>query len=136
MSITDRFNKVLATKDFTQKQWAELLGCGRSTITQAAQGLSLPSAKILTPLRALGYSIDWLLSGEGTMNIKGTDLVYVPPEVEQAMQRNTQLEEQTDQLLKEVEALRAQVEDLEGQLRDKTELIAFYRAKYPSPEGK
>ncbi len=67
MSIAQRIKSYRTTYFKTAKALAEKINVSSSAISQAEKGQSLPSAVLLKPLSDLGVSIDWIMTGEGTM---------------------------------------------------------------------
>ncbi len=68
--IGKRIHDIRAALGLKQEQVALRLGCSRSNLSQVENGLILPGFTILSALRKeLNVSVDWLLTGEGSMFI-------------------------------------------------------------------
>src|ERR1700761_8347185 len=66
-AIGDRLKLIRAELGHTQKNMSDILGLGIRTWQTYELGNSLPKAETLNQLSALGYSIDWVLTGRGSM---------------------------------------------------------------------
>ena len=66
--IAVRLRQVLAHTELNQRQLAQRLGLSDGFVSQVARGLKRPGTEFFFALRReLGVSIDWLLTGEGSM---------------------------------------------------------------------
>lgn len=64
-----RLTSVIAFTGLNQSEFARRLGASPGFISDTARGLKKPGADFLLGLRAVfGISIDWLLTGDGTMH--------------------------------------------------------------------
>src|ERR1700761_4684074 len=70
-AIGDRLKLIRIELGHTQKNMSDLLGLGIRTWQTYELGSSLPKAETLNQLSALGYSIDWVLTGRGPMHPAG-----------------------------------------------------------------
>lgn len=68
MSIATRLREVLDDKSLSIKDAAEMVGIPYRTFQNYLLGEREPNAKAMAAIRThLGVSLDWLLTGEGTM---------------------------------------------------------------------
>jgi transcriptional regulator with XRE-family HTH domain len=67
MPISKRLDLFIEQKYKTAKALATTIDVSPNAISQIVNGKNLPSAKVLIPLLQTGISIDWLLTGEGSM---------------------------------------------------------------------
>lgn len=66
--IASRIQQVLAHASLSQKDLAEKLGMSPSYVSEIARGLKRPGTDFFIGLlREVGASVDWLLTGEGSM---------------------------------------------------------------------
>jgi transcriptional regulator with XRE-family HTH domain len=73
MSIKARIRELRTANKLTQDQFAEICGASKSAVSQWESGRTLPTiANIAALSRRLAFSIDWLITGEGSM--AGTDV--------------------------------------------------------------
>src|ERR1700761_6713836 len=70
-AIGDRLKLIRIELGHTQKNMSDLLGLGVRTWQTYELGNSLPKAETLNQLSALGYSIDWVLTGRGAIRPAG-----------------------------------------------------------------
>ncbi len=67
-SLPERLSQVLAYAGVSQTELARRVGMSPGFISELMRGVKRPGAEFLLALReGFGVSIDWLLSGEGTM---------------------------------------------------------------------
>ncbi|WP_340149309.1 S24 family peptidase [uncultured Sneathiella sp.] len=86
MSDQQIYNRIRDAREFlglSQKAISEKLGCSHQAWQGYEAGNNLPGGKILRRLNFLGISIDWLLSGRGSIvkNIAVTEttkITYIP----------------------------------------------------------
>jgi transcriptional regulator with XRE-family HTH domain len=70
-SIGKRVQEIRTALDIKQEALSKRLGCSRSNLSQVENGLIFPGFFILAALRKeFDVSVDWLLSGEGSMFIE------------------------------------------------------------------
>lgn len=68
MSISERLRSVLDAKGLSIKQAADIIGIPYRTLQNYLLDEREPNAKAMSALRThLGISVDWLLTGEGSM---------------------------------------------------------------------
>lgn len=72
MSFVERFRKIVAEDFSSQNDLARTISASKVTISGYSSGKQKPNYDILSKLYDLGYSIDWLISGKGSM--KRTDI--------------------------------------------------------------
>lgn len=65
--VAERIRTVRRALNLSRPGIAEKLGCSPMSWKAYEQGASWPGGKILSNLRSLGVSIDWLLTGQGQM---------------------------------------------------------------------
>ncbi len=64
-----RLTRVIAHTGLNQSEFARRLGASAGFVSDAARGIKKPGADFLHGVRTVfGVSIDWLLTGEGTMH--------------------------------------------------------------------
>ncbi len=68
-SLATRLALVISQTGLSQSEFARRLGASAGFVSDAARGVKKPGADFLHALRTVfGVSIDWLLTGEGTMH--------------------------------------------------------------------
>jgi len=65
MSFGNRFREIRKDIGLNQKDMAESLGVGISTIQRYENGSSVPGGMLLVDLAQQGVNIHWLISGDG-----------------------------------------------------------------------
>lgn len=65
--VAGRIRAIRKALDLSRPRIAEKLGCSPMSWKAYEQGKSWPGGRILSDLRSLGVSIDWLLTGQGQM---------------------------------------------------------------------
>lgn len=65
--MVNRLKQVRASLGITQKTMSARLGLGTTTWQSYELGKNLPGTEIYLKLAQMGYSIDWILTGAGTM---------------------------------------------------------------------
>ncbi|MBN2435601.1 MAG: helix-turn-helix transcriptional regulator [Spirochaetes bacterium] len=66
-SIGVRIKEIRTEKNLTQTELAKLIGIARPVLNRAEKDNQAPSATVLLKFLNIGISIDWLLTGEGSM---------------------------------------------------------------------
>lgn len=67
--FADRLMRIITQSGLSQVEFSRRLGVSASLISDAARGLKKPGADFLSGIRTVFHiSIDWLLTGEGTMH--------------------------------------------------------------------
>lgn len=61
----DRLRGIRKEHGKSQKEWAEEMGVVARTLQRYEDGTKLPSGEFFLQLIMMGYSIDWLLTGDG-----------------------------------------------------------------------
>jgi transcriptional regulator with XRE-family HTH domain len=67
MNINDRIKQIVETDYKSQSSLAKELGVSRVTIGSYVNNESKPNTEILEKFYDLGYNINWLISGKGTI---------------------------------------------------------------------
>ena len=67
MSVSERLRAVREHLGKTQREMSSQLSLGVNTWQTYERDINLPSAQALLRLADLGFSLDWLATGEGTM---------------------------------------------------------------------
>ena len=65
--MKDRIRQIRESIGITQETMSQRLGLGDSTWQKYELGISQPNSKALIAISDLGFSIDWILTGEGEM---------------------------------------------------------------------
>jgi transcriptional regulator with XRE-family HTH domain len=138
MALKDRLNQLFNTQNLKQKQFADILQIGQSTLNYYLNGLSEPNFKNIMLLLAAfpNLNANWLLKGEGEMflnddlsknrmfdslNQSNEFSESSPPQYQKPLLiEKTELEEKRWELaMIEIEALRRRVELLEKESKRK-----------------
>ncbi|MEQ8396456.1 S24 family peptidase [Thalassobaculum sp.] len=77
MSARDRLRIVRERLGESQRSMSTRLGLGVNTWSAYERGESMPKSEVLVQLTSLGFSIDWLLIGDGPM-MRGLDPAPTP----------------------------------------------------------
>ena len=79
MSFVERLRELIGLENITQVELSELLGISTGAVNTYFAGKRKPNYEVLEKFHNLGYSIDWLISGKGTMKRHGSlsELTYI-----------------------------------------------------------
>ena len=69
-TLADRLKRFYESNYSTQREFAEAVGINSTTLYRYMKGISKPTLNILAKMQNSGLSINWLLSGEGSMYSK------------------------------------------------------------------
>jgi len=67
MKLCNRLKIARESLRKSQKEMAELLGVGLKSWQIYEQGTSVPGGKVFEALAMMGFDVNWLLTGEGSM---------------------------------------------------------------------
>lgn len=67
MTFSERLQKAVSIKFNSQKEFAEIIGIIESNLSRYLSDGRQPNINILTKILYAGISLDWLLSGQGSM---------------------------------------------------------------------
>jgi transcriptional regulator with XRE-family HTH domain len=119
MIISERIFKILKDKNMTQKEFAEKVGIGNSTVSEWKKKKTNPSAdKIMDICMVLDVMPEQLLTGKGIDKVQESDncdMWISPTEQKLVEDYHGMKEAQQKRLLAYVEALK-RLEDLERNL--------------------
>ena len=108
---------------------ARALNVRDSTILRIVKDKTLPSGKVAFPLIKLGYSLNWVYEGVGTMRLEDAQSEELPEEVAEMI-------EETKRERAELKYLRGEVKKLQEQVMVQQEALQFYREKHPQTRKK
>lgn len=130
MSIATRLRSVLDLKGLSIKEASELVGIPYRTLQNYLLDEREPNAKALSAIRTrLGISVDWLLTGEGTMTGEApqqqqTGAVTVNPQEEAILELFRSLGEAGRREIQSAAEEKKRLMDVEQRLKDLTEILA------------
>ncbi|QOF91214.1 helix-turn-helix domain-containing protein [Pseudomonas lundensis] len=130
MSIAKRLRSVLDLKGLSIKEASELVGIPYRTLQNYLLDEREPNAKALSAIRThLGISVDWLLTGEGTMTgdapqQEQTGAVTVNPQEEAILELFRSLGEAGKREIQSAAEEKKRLMDVEQRLKDLTEILA------------
>ena len=130
MSIAARLRSVLDKKGLSIKEASELVGIPYRTLQNYLLDEREPNAKALSAIRThLGISVDWLLTGEGTMTGEApqqeqTGAVTVNPQEEAILELFRSLGEAGRREIQSAAEEKKRLMDVEQRLKDLTEILA------------
>ena len=130
MSIATRLRSVLDLKGLSIKEASELVGIPYRTLQNYLLDEREPNAKALSAIRThLGISVDWLLTGEGTMTGEApqqeqTGAVTVNPQEEAILELFRSLGEAGRREIQSAAEEKKRIRDIEQRLKDLTEALA------------
>lgn len=129
MSIASRLRSVIDDKGMSIKEASEVAGIPYRTLQNYLLGEREPNAKAMAAIRThLGISLDWLLTGEGSMFL---GVSTEPPETQTANQQEKAILELFRSLgeagKREIQSAaeeKKRLMDVEQRLKDLTEALA------------
>lgn len=130
MSIATRLRSVLDLKGLSIKEASELVGIPYRTLQNYLLDEREPNAKALSAIRTrLGVSVDWLLTGEGTMTGEApqqqqTGAATVNPQEEAILELFRSLGEAGRREIQSAAEEKKRLMDVEQRLKDLTEILA------------
>ena len=129
MSIAARLRSVLDKKGLSIKEASDLVGIPYRTLQNYLLDEREPNAKALSAIRThLGISVDWLLTGEGTMTGEApqqqTGAVTVNPQEEAILELFRSLGEAGRREIQSAAEEKKRLMDVEQRLKDLTEILA------------
>ena len=129
MSIATRLRSVLDLKGLSIKEASELVGIPYRTLQNYLLDEREPNAKALSAIRThLGISVDWLLTGEGTMTGEApqqqTGAATVNPQEEAILELFRSLGEAGRREIQSAAEEKKRLMDVEQRLKDLTEILA------------
>ena len=130
MSIATRLRSVLDLKGLSIKEASDLVGIPYRTLQNYLLDEREPNAKALSAIRThLGISVDWLLTGEGTMTgaapqQEQTGAVTVNPQEEAILELFRSLGEAGRREIQSAAEEKKRLMDVEQRLKDLTEILA------------
>ena len=130
MSIATRLRSVLDLKGLSIKEASELVGIPYRTLQNYLLDEREPNAKALSAIRThLGISVDWLLTGEGTMTGEApqqeqTGTATVNPQEEAILELFRSLGEAGRREIQSAAEEKKRLMDVEQRLKDLTEILA------------
>ncbi|WP_262498734.1 helix-turn-helix domain-containing protein [Pseudomonas sp. WS 5071] len=130
MSIATRLRSVLDKKGLSIKEASELVGIPYRTLQNYLLDEREPNAKALSAIRThLGISVDWLLTGEGTMTgdapqQEQTGTATVNPQEEAILELFRSLGEAGRREIQSAAEEKKRLMDVEQRLKDLTEILA------------
>ena len=130
MSIATRLRSVLDLKGLSIKEASELVGIPYRTLQNYLLDEREPNAKALSAIRThLGISVDWLLTGEGTMTGEApqqeqTGAVTINPQEEAILELFRSLGEAGRREIQSAAEEKKRLMDVEQRLKDLTEILA------------
>ena len=130
MSIATRLRSVLDLKGLSIKEASELVGIPYRTLQNYLLDEREPNAKALSAIRThLGISVDWLLTGEGTMTgdapqQEQTGTATVNPQEEAILELFRSLGEAGRREIQSAAEEKKRLMDVEQRLKDLTEILA------------
>lgn len=83
LSLPERLRQARESAGMTQRDFAKKLGAGLTSWQDYEAGRNMPGGQVFEALCRLGYSADWLLTGEGDMmrGGRGPSADYKPVDV-------------------------------------------------------
>ena len=130
MSIAARLRSVLDKKGLSIKEASDLVGIPYRTLQNYLLDEREPNAKALSAIRThLGISVDWLLTGEGTMTGEApqqeqTGAFTVNPQEEAILELFRSLGEAGRREIQSAAEEKKRLMDVEQRLKDLTEILA------------
>ena len=130
MSIATRLRSVLDKKGLSIKEASELVGIPYRTLQNYLLDEREPNAKALSAIRThLGISVDWLLTGEGSMTGVSPQQVQagaapVNPQEEVILELFRSLGEAGRREIQSAAEEKKRLMDVEQRLKDLTEILA------------
>lgn len=85
MNLADRIRKIRESRGATQKEMAALLGISFRAWQGYELGKNIPGDNVIKKLVEMGFNANWLLTGEGAMNIEPRTLPELISKVSRLM---------------------------------------------------
>lgn len=73
MDIRDRFKALRHSLNISQSEMSDLVGLSKNAWQSYELGKSTPGTYVYVSLQKLGFSVDWILSGNGPMHVCSAD---------------------------------------------------------------
>lgn len=129
MSIATRLRSVIDDRGMSIKEASEVVGIPYRTLQNYLLGEREPNAKAMTALRThLGISLDWLLTGEGSMfrgvSAESPDTQTVNQQEEAILELFRSLGEAGKREIQSAAEEKKRLMDVEQRLKDLTEALA------------
>jgi Helix-turn-helix. len=119
MSVGERFRQVRKKLSLTQTNLAEVLGCKQATIADYERDRISPSTKVLLIIAEnYNLSIDWLLTGSGSMFLNQSNTEHCNNVPAHAREEIKVLEEEIKNLKKIIRDLQAECNELSDQNKE------------------
>lgn len=129
MSIATRLRDVLDVKGLSIKQAAEIVGIPYRTLQNYLLDEREPNAKAMSAIRThLGISVDWLLTGEGSMfpgvSAEGASTVTADMQEKAMLELFRSLGDAGKREIQSAAEEKKRLMDVEQRLKDLTEALA------------
>jgi len=129
MSIATRLRDVLDVKGLSIKQAAEIVGIPYRTLQNYLLDEREPNAKAMSAIRThLGISVDWLLTGEGSMfpgvSAEGVSTVTADMQEKAMLELFRSLGDAGKREIQSAAEEKKRLMDVEQRLKDLTEALA------------
>jgi transcriptional regulator with XRE-family HTH domain len=125
-AVLERLMTVFAVD--SDSELARKLDVNRQTLGSWRSRQSIPYALCVNVSEAEGVSLDWLLTGEGTMlrgvSVAATDLLATTPQEDAILALFRSLEETDRREIQSAAEEKKRIRDIEQRLKDLTEALA------------
>jgi transcriptional regulator with XRE-family HTH domain len=122
--INERLKKLIKKEKLTQKKFCEIIGISDGTLNTTFKRNSNPGSEILIKIleKFPNYSINWLLSGKGEMEISKDSVTEKTIEINDYREKYYKTLEEKDKLRDEIDELKSEIESLKKGKREKEKI--------------